>query len=142
EAVQQPAGVQQPAATQQPAAAPKPAAEQPAYIQPAPPQATPGFAQPAQSPGAAPSPEKTTPLSVWAYLGIMIVTCIPILGFIMILVWSFGSSFNRNTKNFARAILILWIVGFILTIVTIITYWSLLSGLMNEFNTFTTGFPA
>lgn len=114
---------QQPEAAQQPAAA---------YTQP-PPQAAPRYAQPAQPSVAAPVPEKTEPLGVLKYLGIMIVTCIPILGFIMILVWSFSSSFNRNTRNFARALLILWIIGVILSIVVVVLYWSILSSIFNNF---------
>jgi hypothetical protein len=100
---------------QQPAAAQKPA-----YVQPAPPQVTPMPAQPMQPAGTVPKPEKTTPLGVFKFIGLMIVPCIPLLGFIMVLVWSFGSSFNRNTKNFARALLVLWIIGIILTIIGVV----------------------
>ena len=53
-------------------------------------------------------------------MGIMLLSGIPIVGFIMILVWSFGHSCNRNTKSYARAVLIFGIIGFILTIVGII----------------------
>lgn len=90
---------------QQPAAEQKPAYAQPAYAQPT---------------GAVPKPEKTTPLGVFKYIGLIIVPCIPLLGFIMVLVWSFGSSFNRNTKNYARALLILWIIGVILSIIGVV----------------------
>lgn len=53
--------------------------------------------------------------------------------------WSFGSSFNRNTRNFARALLILLIIGFILAILGTVTYWSIISSIINELNTFTSG---
>ncbi len=93
---------------------------QPAYTPPA-------YTPPAYTtPQAAPQPEvyqpatfssKTssadaTPLSIGSYLGMMLITAIPLIGFIMLLVWSFGGSVNRNKKNWARAMLIMAIVLF------------------------------
>ena len=54
------------------------------------------------------------PLGVGQYIGMMIVSGIPLVGFIMLLVWSFGSNANINKKNYARAVLIVAIVGGIL----------------------------
>lgn len=53
-----------------------------------------------------------TPLSIGSYLGMMLITAIPLIGFIMLLVWSFGGNVNRNKKNWARATLIMGIVLF------------------------------
>ena len=65
-------------------------------------------------------PEKIEPLPVWKFIGMFILTVIPIIGFIMILVWSFAGSFNRNTRNYARAVFILGLISFILSVVLII----------------------
>ena len=115
-----PASEQQPAPQPAPVAqpAPQPAPAQPTpqpapVVQPAPqpapaaqPVSQPQFQQPVTQPVAPPvarKPEKIEPLPVWKFIGMFILTVIPIIGFIMILVWSFAGSFNRNTRNYARA---------------------------------------
>ena len=65
-------------------------------------------------------PEKVDPLPVWKFIGILILQSIPIIGLVMILVWSFSGSFNRNTRNYARAVFILGLIGFILSVVFIV----------------------
>jgi len=55
-------------------------------------------------------------LSIGSYIGIMIISAIPIVGFIMLLVWSFSSNVNMNKKNFAIAMLVMGIVMFIITL--------------------------
>ena len=67
-------------------------------------------------------------------MGIMLLTGIPIIGFIMILVWSFGHSCNRNTKSYARAVLIFGIIGLILTIAGVIINLEALKELTNFIN--------
>ena len=52
-------------------------------------------------------------MSVSGYLGIMIVTIIPLIGLIMLFKWSFGPNTNKNKRNLAKAYLILIILGFI-----------------------------
>lgn len=131
---------QEPAAAKEPAAAQQPASAQPAYTGPAPSQAAPDPARTAQPQQYTSRSEKTAPLGILTYLGMMIVLCIPVIGFIMVLVWSFGGSFNRNTRNFARAILILMIIGFIFSIATVVTYWGLISSLFNDLNSLSSGF--
>jgi len=71
-------------------------------------------------------PEKVTPLPAWKFAGMFIILGIPILSLIMTLVWSFGGNCNRNTRNFARAVLFFKIIGFILALVSSIMYWSVL----------------
>ena len=117
----------QPAPQPEPAryAPSQPAPQVQTYQQPIP------QAQPYQQPVAMKN-EKVLP--IWKYIGMMLLTGIPILGFIMILVWSFGSSFNKNTRNYARAILILGIIGFVLAIVTLIVNWAAIQYFMDYFN--------
>jgi len=43
--------------------------------------------------------------------------CIPIVNFILLLVWSFGGNVNQNKKNYARATLLLMVIGVVLSIV-------------------------
>lgn len=58
-------------------------------------------------------PEK---LSVGDYILMLILFQIPLVGFIMMLVWSFGD-FGINRKNFARAFLIIQIIAVVLVII-------------------------
>jgi heme/copper-type cytochrome/quinol oxidase subunit 2 len=44
------------------------------------------------------------------YLSTFIISAIPVVGFIMLLVWSFGSSTNQNKKNLTRAYLVFQII--------------------------------
>jgi hypothetical protein len=64
---------------------------------------------------------------------------LPIIGFILLLYWSFSSEVNVNKKNFSRAILIWVIVGIAISIVFSIVfaafisvYWSQIMDAINE----------
>ena len=46
-------------------------------------------------------------ISVWTWLGMLILTMIPILGWVMIVLWTFVGT-NESRKNYFRAIL-LWL---------------------------------
>lgn len=65
--------------------------------------------------------EDTTPLSVGKYVGMMILTAIPILGLIMTLIWAFSGNTNINKKNYARAALILLVIGYVISIILAVT---------------------
>lgn len=47
-------------------------------------------------------PEKYRPLGAWAYFGLQLLFCVPIVGFIFLIIFSFNSS-NINRRNFARS---------------------------------------
>ena len=67
------------------------------------------------------STDNDTLLSPWAYVGYSLLFAIPILGFIMMLVYAFGNG-NRNRKNFARGMLLLGILAVILAFVLIVGF--------------------
>lgn len=120
----------------------QPVRTQPAYTppqqqQPARPaqQGVPGAPQQAFQTELPKKPEKITPLPVWKYIGIFLIMSIPLLGFIMLFVWAFGSSFNKNTRNYARAFLIMLLISVILMIVGYFTVWANIQDIMS--NTFT-----
>lgn len=79
--------------------------------------------QSGQNPGyytAPPQAIDTSPMSVGKWLVTLLILTIPIVGFIMVFVWAFGSG-NVNRKNYFIAVLIyaliiiaLWIVLFII----------------------------
>lgn len=44
-----------------------------------------------------------TPISMWGYFGYQILFSIPVVGFILLIVFSFGGTANKNLRNFARS---------------------------------------
>ncbi len=72
------------------------------------------------------------PLKVGEYIGMFLLMCIPIVRFIMILIWGFGSSSNTNKKNFARAVMILFVIGLALSIVFGILFGAVLFPLISD----------
>ena len=97
------------------------------------------------TPIPAPQPQQTNtvpwnykPLSPWAYVGIQLLFCVPIVGFVFMLVWAFSNN-NINRKNFARSYLIFVIAGAIITVIAIIIMAIFGIGLMS-FSTSSSGY--
>lgn len=87
-----------------------------------PPPAQPVYVQPQQQyyqqQPAYQAPVATAkPMTIGEYIITFIITAIPIVGFILLLVWSFGSDVNPNKKNLCRALLIMMIIGVVLSII-------------------------
>jgi hypothetical protein len=76
-----------------------------------------------QFPGMQPG---TEPMSVKDWFVSILITAIPLVGFIMLLVWAFDSSTNLNKKNWAKASL-LWMV---IAIVLVVIFFALFAGLL------------
>jgi Na+/melibiose symporter-like transporter len=57
-------------------------------------------------------------ISVGSWMGMMFITAIPVIGWIMILVWAFSGE-NESRKNYYRALLI-WVMIGVLFVVTLI----------------------
>lgn len=98
----------------------KPVDEQGAPFSPQPPQYQPPRPQ-YQAPPAYQVPPQTGEvapvLGLGSYILMMIIAGIPIVGFIMLLVWAFGSNENPNKKNYARAVLLIGVIGVALGLV-------------------------
>ena len=48
-------------------------------------------------------PEEYKPISMWGYFGYSILFVIPLVGIILLLVFSFGGTRNVNLRNYARS---------------------------------------
>jgi hypothetical protein len=72
------------------------------------------------------------PLSIMDYIVMFIVMSLPLVGFIMTLVWAFGSDTNTNKKNYCRAYLILALIGIGLTIIFAIVFGAILVPVLTE----------
>ena len=59
----------------------------------------------------------TQPVSIGGWIGVMLLTCLPIVNLIMLFVWAFSSSTKKSLKNYARASLILILIGVVLAVV-------------------------
>lgn len=64
-------------------------------------------------------PNEYRPLSAWAYFGYNILFAIPLVGFIMLIVFAFDSS-NINRRNYARSFFCVYLILFILLIILLI----------------------
>lgn len=62
-------------------------------------------------------PEEYKPISMWGYFGYELLFAIPLVGFIMLLVFSFGGTSNKNLKNFARSYFCMLIVAVIVAVI-------------------------
>lgn len=72
------------------------------------------------------------PLSMGDYLIMIIAFCVPIVGLVLMIVWSLSSTANTNRKNFSRAMLIVTVIGFILSIIASIFFAGLIAAVWQE----------
>lgn len=68
--------------------------------------------------------EDYKPIGMWGYLGYEILFSIPLVGFILLLVFSFGGTRNINLRNFARSYFCLLIIA-----VVVILFVALVGGI-------------
>jgi uncharacterized membrane protein YvbJ len=64
-------------------------------------------------------PEEYKPISMWGYFGYELLFNIPLVGFILLLVFSFGGTKNHNLKNFARSYFCMLILVLIIAIILV-----------------------
>ncbi len=104
------------------------------YYAPPPPPAPVYQAPPSYS--AAPVPQNygadTSPMTVGQYIVTFIVLAIPLVGFIMMLVWAFGSNVNVNKKNLCKAALIMALIVIALYIVLGVVLGGIFATLFNS----------
>ncbi len=62
-------------------------------------------------------PEELKPISMWGYFGYEILFSIPLIGLILLLVFSFGGTRNINLKNFARSYFCFLLIGVVLFVI-------------------------
>lgn len=61
-------------------------------------------------------PANLRPISAWGYVGYQLLFSIPLVGFILLIVFSFDDS-NINRRNFARSYFAVLLLGIILAVV-------------------------
>ena len=79
--------------------------------------------------------EDTSPLKTSDYLIMSLLSCVPIAGIVVMLIWAFSSGVNVNRRNYSRAYLILAAVGVVLYILFLIAMTAFMiatMGMMDE----------
>lgn len=72
------------------------------------------------------------PISVWGYVGIMLLMCIPCVGLILLIVWACGGCRKVNKKNYARAALIVMAISTVLSVVMWLIFGAVIGTVMEE----------
>ena len=75
---------------------------------------------------------KEEPISTMGYFGIMFLLMIPALNLLLLIIWACGGCRKRNKRNFARATLLWFVIGGILSALIVLVGGLLFS---DEFNT-------
>ncbi len=74
--------------------------------------------EPAPAPKAPTAPiADTTPLKTTDYLLMFLLMCVPIVSFIIFMIWAFSGGTNVNRRNFSRAYLLYYVIAFALGII-------------------------
>lgn len=71
-------------------------------------------------------PSQYKPLSPWAYIGYSLLFSLPLVGFIMVLVFSFDSTNNINRRNYARSNLYMMIIALVFSILMFVIIFAIL----------------
>jgi len=100
--------------------APPPPQYQPQQFTPPPPVVPPAYTAPSDA--APPKNSPYTPTGTLAYMGLMILFYIPLIGLITSIVLTFTSK-NVNRRNYGRAVFIFFIIQFVLSIGLAIFFW-------------------
>lgn len=70
-------------------------------------------------------PENQLPqkeMSVADWILTLFLTALPIIGFILLLVWAFGDGTHRTKRNFSRAVLILILIWLVVYVIFIMVF--------------------
>lgn len=61
-------------------------------------------------------PQEYKPLGAWAYVGYNILFAIPLVGFILLIVFAFSND-NINRRNYARSFFCTWLIVAIIAVI-------------------------
>jgi Na+/proline symporter len=74
------------------------------------------------------------PMSVKDWFVTILISAIPLVGFIMLLVWAFDASTNTNKKNWAKASLLWMLIWVVLAVIFFALFAGLLMSLGSSYN--------
>ena len=79
-----------------------------------------------------PLDDRLKPLTLADYLIMIIAFAVPLVGLILMIVWSVSESTNINRKNFSRAMLIVRLVSIVLSVIAIILFAGVFAAIAEE----------
>ena len=85
-------------------------------------------------------PDRYRPLGAWAYFGYSLLFAIPIVGFILLIVFSFNRD-NYNRRNFARSYFVSLLVAAIIILILSLIGISLFDKIVNLIEQGRGGYP-
>lgn len=77
-----------------------------------------------------------TPMTIGDWIITLIITYIPLVGFIMLFVWAFGDGAHPSKKTWAQATLIMFVIMIILAIVFFGIIASLIGGMFSNYSSY------
>lgn len=75
-------------------------------------------------------------MTVKKWLITSLILMIPIVNIVMLFVWAFGDSANKNKANYAKASLLMMLIGIVLYAIIMIAFFSLFADLLKNNTTF------
>ena len=69
------------------------------------------------------------PITVGDWIITFIITCLPVIGLVMLFVWAFGDDTHPNKKTWAKANLILALIVLVLFIILLIMFFSFITAM-------------
>lgn len=66
-------------------------------------------------------PDRYKPLSPWAYFGYQMLFNIPVVGLILLIVFSLGGARNINLRNFARSYFCVYVIVIVVFLILFFT---------------------
>lgn len=61
-------------------------------------------------------PAEYIPISMWGYFGYLLLFSVPLVGFIVMIVFACGGTKNKHLQNFSRGYLCVYVLGIIITV--------------------------
>lgn len=94
-------------------------------------QPTPVYAAPAAGQIETPPPagSRYAPISTGGFIGIFLLMLIPVVNFILLIVWACGGCRKVNQSNLAKAMLVLMLIGAALTLILGIVFWGMFANM-------------
>jgi hypothetical protein len=80
-------------------------------------------------------PQLEPPMTLGDWILTLIISVIPCVNIIMLFVWGFSQGGNTSRKNYCRAVLILYAIGFVLSLIFYSTIFATFSSI-SEFSSF------
>lgn len=77
--------------------------------------------------------EVEEPVSLLDWVGtLLLLNFVPCIGLIVCIVWAFSKDTKKSKANFCKAYLIFWLVGVIISIITMLFLWGTIAGIMSN----------